>query len=109
MPDKPVIAQRAPCIVEVGLALSIGANAVDRKCSRFAMDPIRGRSSRRWRFTLKRRNGRHSVAISRRRSLPSATGLTRGSDGQRKHYQRICAAWCRWKGTAVMQPPAENR
>ena len=33
-------------------ALTIDANAVDRKHSHFAMDPIRGRSSCRWRFTL---------------------------------------------------------
>jgi hypothetical protein len=47
MPDKPVIAQRTPCIVEVAPGTVFGVNAVDRKRSRFAMDPIRGRSSRR--------------------------------------------------------------
>src|SRR5580765_5163778 len=54
--DKPLIAQRTPCIVEWARDCLFGVNAVDRKCSRFAMDPLRGRISRRWRFTLKRRN-----------------------------------------------------
>lgn len=55
-------------------------NAGDRKRSRFAMDPIQGRCTRRWRFTLKRRNAGRSVAISRQQGLSSATGLTRGSN-----------------------------
>jgi hypothetical protein len=93
MPAKPVIAQRTPCIVEVGQALSIGVNAVDRKRNRFEMDPLRGRSSRRWRFTLKRRNGWHSVAVSRRKILPSVMGLTRGSNGMlKKSARRVLVA-----------------
>jgi hypothetical protein len=80
MPDKPVIARQTPCIVEVGSGSVFGVNAVDRKCSRFAMDPLRGWSFRRWRFALKRRNAWRSVAVSRRKSLPSVMGLTRGSN-----------------------------
>ena len=80
MPDKPVIAQRTPCIVEVGPGTVFGVNAVDRERNRFAMGPMRGGSSRRWKLTSKRRNGWHSVAVSRRKILPSVMGLTRGSN-----------------------------
>lgn len=80
MPDKPVIAQRTPCIVEVGPGTVYWCQCVDRKPSRFVMGSMRGRSFRRWRLTSKRRNGWHSVVVSKRRSLPSVMGLTRGSN-----------------------------
>ena len=52
MPAKPVIVQRTPCVVEVSPALSIDVSAIDQKRNRFTMDPILGRSSRRWTFIL---------------------------------------------------------
>lgn len=70
MPDRPVVAKRRHALSKLVQALSIGVNAVDRKRGRFVMDPIRGRSSRRLRFTFKRRNGLHSVAVSRRKASP---------------------------------------
>jgi hypothetical protein len=85
MPNKPVIAQRRRALPKWDQALSFGVNAGDRKHNRFAIDPIRGRSSPRWRFTLKKRNACRSVAESRRKSLPSAMDLTHGPKELRKN------------------------
>ena len=80
MPDKPVIVQRTPCTVEVGPGTVYWCQCGRSKTQPFCDGSMRGRSSRRWKLTSKRRNGWHSVAVSRRKILPSVMGLTRGSN-----------------------------
>ena len=78
--DKPVIAQQTPCIVEWVQALSIWC-----QCGRSKMQPVCDGSPTGTLFSPmeihfeEKKRGR-SMVVSRRKSLPSVIGLTRGSN-----------------------------
>ena len=74
MPEQAVIARRTPCIVESRSrhCLYVSMRAIEIAAVS-AMDPIQGLCSRRWRFTLKRRNAWRSVVVADK-SLPFCDG-----------------------------------
>lgn len=80
MSEKPVVAQRTPCVMEVGPGTVYWCQCGRSKTQPFCDGSHTGRGFRRWRFILKKRNGWHSAVVSRQRSLLFVMGLTRGSD-----------------------------
>jgi hypothetical protein len=109
MPDKPVIAQRTPFIVEVGPGTVYWCQCGRSKTQPFCDGSLTGTEFSPMEIHFEEKKRVAFCSCKQTKKLPSVMDLTRGSNRLRKHFQRICAAWCRWRGTAVMQPPAENR
>lgn len=78
MSEKPVIAQRTPCMVEVGPGTIYWCQCGRSKTQPFCDGAHTGTDFRRWQSISKKRNGSRSAAASGQNDLPTATGPTRG-------------------------------
>ena len=80
MPEKPVIAQRTPCILEVGPGTVYWCQCGRSKTQPFCDGSHTGTEFSPMKIHFEEKNGWHSVAVSRRKSLLSVMELTRKSD-----------------------------